>query len=58
MDRLRHLWQLLLELTGDSDYARYCASVRTRHPGQPLPSARAFYLARLDEKYARPNRCC
>ena len=58
MERLRRLWSLVLELTGDSDYARYCRSMRVREPDRPLPTEREFYLARLDEKYARPNRCC
>ena len=58
MRRLAELWRLLREMTGDSDYSRYCEHVRARHPARALPSAREFYLARLKEKYARPSRCC
>jgi len=58
MRRLVKLWKILQEITGDSDYARYCEDLRARDPGHPLLSAREFYLARLEEKYARPSRCC
>ena len=58
MRRLARLWKILQEMTGDSDYARYSEHLRARHPGYPLPSRREFYLARLEEKYARPSRCC
>jgi uncharacterized short protein YbdD (DUF466 family) len=58
MRRLAELWRVLMEMTGDSDYARYCEHSRARHPESAPLSAREFYLARLKDKYARPNRCC
>lgn len=52
----RHLWQLLFEACGENDYERYrrCALVR----GEAALPAEAFFLERLERKYARPSRCC
>ncbi len=58
MRALNRLWLRLREMTGEADYARYCDHVRRRHPERPLPSAKEFYLARMQEKYSRPSRCC
>jgi len=58
MRALAKLWQILQEMTGDSDYARYCERLRARSPESPPLSPRDFYLARTKEKYARPSRCC
>lgn len=55
---LRKLWGWLGEASGESAYARYCAHLRVRHPGRPLPSEKEFYISRLAEKYSRPSRCC
>ncbi len=52
------IWKVLGELTGEADYRRYCEHLRARHPERDLPSEREFFLARLEEKYARPSRCC
>ncbi len=58
MVKLRKLWSLLQDLSGESAYERYCAHLRLRHPERPLPTAKQFYLASLCEKYSRPSRCC
>jgi hypothetical protein len=50
------VWEYLREVSGENDYARY----RTRTTslgGEPMTPQR-FYLSRLQEKYARPCRCC
>ncbi len=56
------VWQQVVqatkELAGDGGYTRYCRHLRAKHPGAPVPGAKEFYLDRLEEKYARPNRCC
>jgi uncharacterized short protein YbdD (DUF466 family) len=58
MKFLQAVWKLLAELSGEADYQRYCAHLRVHHPGQTVPSEREFYLARLEERYTRPTRCC
>ena len=50
------VWEYLREVSGENDYARY----RTRAislGAEPMTPQR-FYLFRLQEKYARPCRCC
>ena len=58
MKQLRRVWRLLCQVMGEDAYERYCAHLRVRHPGAPLPSATAFYAQRLEERYSRPSRCC
>ena len=50
--------RLFRQVLGDGDYDRYCEHVRRKHPGTRPLSAREFYLARLEERYTRPQRCC
>jgi Selenoprotein, putative len=50
------LWNYLREVSGENDYARYCARVKLRG-GKP-PSPRAFYVEQLERKNSRPTRCC
>jgi uncharacterized short protein YbdD (DUF466 family) len=58
MKLLRVFWTIMIELSGEADYGRYCAHLRARHPGQKIPTAKEFFLIRLREKYTRPTRCC
>lgn len=58
MKRLKRIWQLLCDVTGQSAYERYCEHLRTHHPGQAVPNAKEFYAARQRDRYSRPNRCC
>ncbi len=58
MKLLRKWWDLLGQVMGEGEYARYCEHLRARHPERILPTAEEFYIARLEEKYSRPNRCC
>jgi uncharacterized short protein YbdD (DUF466 family) len=51
-------WRVLGRVLGDGEYLRYCEHMRARHPERVLPTAKEFYLARLEEKYSRPSRCC
>jgi len=51
-------WNLLGQILGEGEYARYCAHLRTKHPDRKLPTPEEFYVARLNEQYSRPNRCC
>ena len=55
---LRAVWTVLTELSGDADYRRYCAHLRRHHPDREIPTAKEFFLTRLEEKYTRPSRCC
>jgi uncharacterized short protein YbdD (DUF466 family) len=58
MGFLRRWWRLLGLAVGEGEYARYCERLRTKHPERVPPSPEEFYVARLDEKYSRPSRCC
>ncbi len=58
MGLIRRWWHLLGQVMGEGEYARYCEHLKIRHPERMLPSAAEFYVARLNEKYSRPNRCC
>jgi uncharacterized short protein YbdD (DUF466 family) len=51
-------WKILGQIMGEGDYARYCEHLRFRHPEVRIPTETEFYLARLEEKYSRLNRCC
>jgi putative selenoprotein len=53
---LGRIWNYLREVSGENDYARYCARLK-KSGGIPL-SARGFYLEQLERKNARPTRCC
>ncbi|MEV6873233.1 YbdD/YjiX family protein [Amycolatopsis sp. NPDC051128] len=47
------------ELTGDAEFARHCARLRQLHPDQPVPTRRAYELARSRRRDHRPiDRCC
>lgn len=58
MNLLRRWWNVLGQVMGEGEYARYCAHLRFKHPEKRIPSADEFYISRLNEKYSRPNRCC
>ena len=58
MKLLLRCWRLLAQTLGEGDYERYCEHLRLKHPGQAAPTAREFYLRRLQEKYSRISRCC
>ncbi len=51
-------WNLLGQIMGEGEYARYCEHLRTHHPDRKPPTPEEFYVTRLKEKYSRPNRCC
>ena len=52
----RYIWQLLVEACGENDYERYRERALVR--GEAALAAEAFFLERLERKYARPSRCC
>lgn len=53
---LQSFWNYLREVSGEKDYARYCA--RMAAEGADPVGKREFYELRQQEKYSRPNRCC
>ena len=53
---LKAVWRFILEAVGENDYGRYRARALAR--GETPLEERAFYLAKVEEKYSRPNRCC
>lgn len=47
------------ELMGDNDYQKYCAHLAAHHPGQEVPTERAYWKARWAHQEANPQgRCC
>ena len=55
---LRAAWRGLQALLGDDAYEHYLRHQRERHPGQASLDRQAFYLAELDRRWTRINRCC
>ncbi len=53
---LKSISKYLRELCGETDYERYRARVEIQ--GLQPVTPEAFYLAQLQHKYSRPNRCC
>ncbi len=53
---LKSIWKYLRELCDENGYERYRARVETQ--GLPPMTPEAFYLAQLQHRYSRPNRCC
>ena len=46
-------------MCGLPDYDVYVAHVKSRHPGQTIPSYEQFFRDRLDARYGRGmSRCC
>lgn len=56
IDLLKSFWNYLREVSGESDYDRYCSRMAAEN-GDPV-SRRDFYEDRQQKKYSRPNRCC
>jgi len=55
----RWIWWYLRELTGEADYDKYVAHLRTAHPEAPVPSRRAFERDKTDPAQRNPSvRCC
>jgi uncharacterized short protein YbdD (DUF466 family) len=50
--------RILAELSGEAAYARYCAHLGTHHPKEEVPTAREFFLTRMEQEYTRPSHCC
>jgi uncharacterized short protein YbdD (DUF466 family) len=57
--RLVFYWvRILRQVLGDGEYERYRDHMLNKHPGAAPADPREFYVARLEEKYSRPQRCC
>jgi uncharacterized short protein YbdD (DUF466 family) len=54
---LRLVWKGLRDWSGDSAYETYSAATAKRN-SRPELSREEFYVAQLERKYSRPNRCC
>ena len=50
-------WSWLRAVTEDAAYDRYLASTNVEDARANLTREK-FYLARLEQKYSRPCRCC
>jgi hypothetical protein len=57
MRLLRVVWKGLRDWCGDSAYETYAASAASRSL-LPELSREEFYLAQMERKYSRVNRCC
>jgi uncharacterized short protein YbdD (DUF466 family) len=58
MKLIRKWWNLLGQVMGEGEYARYCEHLHSKHPNLKIPTPEEFYVSRLNEKYSRPTRCC
>ncbi|QAY64886.1 YbdD/YjiX family protein [Xylanimonas allomyrinae] len=63
MGLLRRGWRgvawYVTGVLGESDYARYVAHLRRRHPGSRVPSVSEYWRARYAEQDRNPGaRCC
>ncbi len=58
MKLLIRMWTTFAAVMGDDAYERYCEHLKARHPEVRPMTAGEFYVARLEQKYRRPNRCC
>jgi uncharacterized short protein YbdD (DUF466 family) len=56
MQLIRKWWNMLAQIMGEGEYARYCEHARLKHPGMRVQTAGEFYVSRLNEKYSRPHR--
>jgi len=58
MQRVLYWLRILRQILGDGEYERYREHMRDKHPGVVPADPRDFYVARLKDKYSRPQRCC
>jgi uncharacterized short protein YbdD (DUF466 family) len=57
--KLRKLWALIREATGDDAYERYLAHWRARHGAEGAPLDRAaFHREEQRRKWEGVRRCC
>jgi uncharacterized short protein YbdD (DUF466 family) len=52
----RILWEYLQEASGERDYDHYLTWAKGK--GITPLSRDDFFLARMESRYSRPNRCC
>ena len=55
---LRRFWHGLREWCGDAAYESYLRSKGTQLSSGRKLTAAEFYVAQLNRRYSRPNRCC
>jgi uncharacterized short protein YbdD (DUF466 family) len=62
LKKLKHLWELLRQLSGDDAYERYLKHYLEFHANsvdvRPALSRKAFYTLMQDEKWKGVKRCC
>ena len=58
-DAMRGITWYLREVSGETQYEKYCAHVRRDHPDAPVMSRRDFERWRQDDRNDNPRaRCC
>ena len=57
-DKLKQLWHLIRQASGDDRYERYLQHQRDTHPGEPVLERKAFFVLDLEGKWSGVNRCC
>ena len=50
------IWEYLQEASGERDYDRYLACAQ--RAGLAPIGRDEFFLAQIEARYSRPNRCC
>jgi len=60
--RLKHLWHLFLELSGEDAYERYLKHHVEYHANvvdaRPALTRKEFYMLMQEKKWQGVNRCC
>jgi uncharacterized short protein YbdD (DUF466 family) len=62
LDRIKHIWQRIRQLSGDDVYERYLAHYAEHHAdevdGTPPLSRAEFFRQWQDQKWQGIKRCC
>lgn len=56
--RLKQLWRVLRQLSGDDAYERYLVHHAACHPERQPLSRREWFQRREQEKWSGVRRCC
>ena len=56
--KLKKIWAIIRELSGDDAYERYLAHLAQVHPDQEPLTRKAFFQQEQDRKWNGVKRCC
>lgn len=58
MERLKRIWRLLREASGDDAFERYLVHHARFHPGTPPLTRSEFFRRETERKWNGVRRCC